>query len=355
MALIVVSVWTATAKPVLAIEPLMVIPTNVQAQEIEPQQMGPFLSKKTNEPKWGTREYYDTKNVWFSAKAVSRNLSLVIGGAPQVAGGLVNYTLADNEEWFILTEDTRMMTMANNRKLYIGWVKAGEKVLRNKKNHPTAPLMIKAIYRCGNWARAIGISIIVECSQEAGPCVDTSPLVIDEALSIPKTKQDDGSFREVIAKSNKCRTEFREIITYPAPPPIDNSCKVDPVSTLINKYGFKKPIDALAYSQANLTSADWVKYGDAITKMINGIGVMATEIIIVHDNCNVAVGLKLIQQGGIPKWVYGLMVGLFVLGIFVGRWTKSDTPPSIITGVKTQSPGTGTITRIGQNGGTVYE
>ncbi len=364
VALIVVSLWLNVVNPAKAMDYSLVVPTSVQ-EEIKPEQMGPFLAGDKNNSidrsQWGKRTYYDnstpqiTKDPNHRSRIVDLGQDLHIGANPQVAGGIndQNYKLGKDEKWLTLTKTVQVITIDYNARAYIGEIHPGEVVLIDILTG-----MIKAIAKCGNWAREIGAQFtLITCTgnpDTPDPCKD--PVNFNAALTLISTSQprtlEDGSTSITETWGNNCKTQLKEIITKP---PVDKSCKVGSASTLINKYGLKKPVDALAYSQANLAAADWAKYGDAITKMINGIGAMATEIIIVHDNCNVAVGLKLIQQGGIPKWVYGLMVGLFVLGIFVGRWTKSDTPPSIITGVKAQNPGTGNITRIGQNGGTVYE
>jgi hypothetical protein len=343
VALLIASIWTvAVCNPVMARTNSLVVPTNAQAEITQPEQMGPFVSPEAamqqDREQWGTRAYFDNNNVLFSAVSVSMNLNLIIGGSPQVRGGLTSYQLGADEQWMTLEGTITVITMAANGKAYIGKIHKGEVVLA------TMDGKIKAIKRCGNWARQIGARFTITCPPSAaGPC-QPDPRGMTERSREQQTLAD-GSIEEVVIKSDDCKTEVTKIITKPAPPPIDNSCVAGNLQTLVHETGRKKPVNALTLIQEKMSADDWHKYGNAITQLVNSLGVMATDIQVVADNCNVAVGLKIIQKGGIPMWVYAAMVGLFIGGIFIGRMTagKSTKTTTTTPGVKTQNPGSGDI------------
>jgi hypothetical protein len=234
---------TSVVIPVPAASMVLTSSPVSEAQPVNSEKMGPFVNPctdiqtkvKVDRSQWGTRAYYDNKDVIFDSTSVCREINIAINTAPQIPGGITNnpnarknYQLAADEEWGIVKAGNLVVTGTYGNNVYIGYTTTDEVVVKNKDINEINPGMEKAFARCGNWMRVIRFTITINCpktnTDNNGPCIDNSPLEVDKDLSFadkPVTEGEyKGSLKSVVVKKNRCMIEINTIYKYPEPAPV---------------------------------------------------------------------------------------------------------------------------------------
>ncbi len=245
--ILVVIVYSVVMTSVVITVPAasMVLTSNpvIETQPVNSGQMGPFVNPctdiqtkvKVDRSQWGTRAYYDNKDVIFDSTSVCREINIAINTAPQIPGGIENnpnpkrnYKLAPDEEWGNVKAGSLVVTGTYGNNVYIGYTTTDEVVIKNKDTNEINPGMEKAFVRCGNWMRVIRFTITINCPKTGVdtnvPCIDNSPLVVDQDLSYYDRLVTEGKYagalETVEVKKNRCVIEKNTIRNYPKPEPV---------------------------------------------------------------------------------------------------------------------------------------
>lgn len=349
-AMLILAIWTVTVcSPVQANAVELVV---VNAQPVTAEQMGPFLNSPDRYPvdrsKWGTREYYDnstpqvTKNPDHQSRIVNLGQRLRIGENPQVAGGISdqNYKLGKDEKWVTLKKTVQVITLDHNARAYIGEIYTGEVVLVDISGR------IKAIARCGNWAREIGAQFtLITCDSSTpdkpDPCKD--PVNYNAELRLISKEEpvplEDGSISVMETWGNTCKTQLKQIITKPGK---DKPCSPSG-NTRVDEFHVQKPIDPFGF--IDLSEKIAADQKSAIKELINlnEKNKKITDLIIYYNGCSYSIFAFSIQPGGLGWWKWiipAIAIGAFLAGYYFARGGTK------INAVKTQDPVSGGIHRV---------
>lgn len=305
----------------------------------------------------GTPEYYNNDMVRYSAVAYVRvahtEYMTIIGGSPQVPGGVKTLPLDDEED--VDNDQVRSIeTRAANGKMYLGELGLtmldGATKVRIRRKKATHKLLM--ILNCGNWAREIGVGLTERIEYREVECKPHAPVTSrsegSEGFDMIETVSD-GCTTTI----TKVRTEF-ETKTITKCVPDTWFVRIQDGQSQGKLTGQKSTI------RSHITDARLMSLFEA---QYPGISEMKVQFFQLLEEACVAEGsithlriVALVSSGGGWHWrefLIGLGVGL-VVGFFLGRSSvdcpRITLPPPTVekidrTGQET-GPG-GIITQIG--------